>query len=209
MIWILIVILTVLGSATAVGYAMNSRRRALPSGGGQRALPAGDSDKLFERDMRDLRVGDVLTIDGKDFLCEGRIDYDEDGHRWIGARIVDGSDVRWLVVGIERAGTSPTRLMTVDPAVEMSGYPPEAINVGEVRYTLDKRGTATSKLTGDVGGLGSLKADRPESHVERCRWWLYSAPGQDSLIVEQWGADYRVLRGTKVNDGTIDLIPGS
>ena len=130
-------------------------------------------------------------------------------HVTAGARIVDGSDVKWLVVGIERAGNAPTRLMTVDPTVEMSGYPPEAIVAGEVRYTLDKRGTATAKLTGDVGGLGALKADRPEGHVERCRWWVYSAPGEDSMIVEQWGTDYRVLRGVKVNEGTIDLIPGS
>jgi hypothetical protein len=208
MIWILLVILTVLGSTAAVGYAVSARRRALP-GGGMRALPAGNGDKLIERGLRDLRVNDVVTIDSKDFLCEGRVDYDEDGHRWIGGRIVDGKDVRWLVVGIERAGTAPTRLMTVDPAVDMSGYPPEAIVAGEVRFTLDKRGTATCKLTGDLAGLGALKGDRPDGSVERCRWWLYSAPGDDTLIVEQWGADYRVLRGAKVNDGTIDLIPGS
>lgn len=208
MIWILLVILTVLGSSAAVGYAVSARRRALP-GGGTRALPAGSGDKLIERGLRDLRVNDVVTIDSKDFLCEGRIDYDEDGHRWIGGRIVDGADVRWLVVGIERAGTAPTRLMTVDAAIDMSGYPPEAIVAGEARFTLDKRGTATCKLTGDVGGLGALKGDRPDGSVERCRWWLYSAPGDDTLIVEQWGADYRVLRGAKVNEGTIDLIPGS
>jgi hypothetical protein len=208
-IYVLLIILTVLGSAAAVGYAVSARRRALPAGGGQRALPAGNGDKLFERGLRDLRIGDVVTIDGKDYLCEGRIDYDEDGHRWIGSRIVDGSDVRWMVVGIERAGTAPARLMTVDPAIDMSGYPPEAIVAAEVRFTLDKRGTATCKLAGDVGGLGSIKADRPDGHVERCRWWLYSAPGDDTLIVEQWGADYRVLRGTKINEGTIDLIPGS
>jgi hypothetical protein len=210
MIWILLVVLTVLGSAAAVGYAVNGRRRALAAGPSQRALPSGvNTDKLIERGLRDLRVGDVLTIDGKDYLAEGIIEYDEDGHRWLGGRVVDGSDVRWLIVGIERAGTAPTRLMAVDNAAEMSGYPPEAIVAGEVRYTLDKRGTATCKLTGDVGGLGALKADRPPGHVERCRWWLYGAPGDDSLIVEQWGADYRVLRGKKTNEGTIDLIPGS
>ena len=208
MIWVLLVILTVLGSAAAVGYAASAKRRALP-GGGTRALPAGSGDKLIERGLGDLRIGDVLTIDAKDFLCEGRIDYDEDGHRWIGSRIVDGADVRWLVVGIERAGTAATRLMTVDTAIDMSGYPPEAIVAGDVRYTLDKRGTATCKLAGDVGGIGSIKNDRPDGHVERCRWWLYSAAGDDTLIVEQWGADYRVLRGAKVSEGTIDLIPGS
>jgi hypothetical protein len=209
MIWILLVVLTVLGSAAAVGYAVSSRRRELAAGPSTRALPSGDVDKLIERGLRDLRVGDVLTIDGKDYLAEGIIEYDEDGHRWLGGRVVDGSDVRWLVVGIERAGTAPTRLMAIDPSVEMSGYPPEAIVAGETRFTLDKRGTATCKLTGDVGGLGSLKADRPPGHVERCRWWLYGAPGDDTLIVEQWGADYRVLRGKKTDEGTMDLIPGS
>ena len=51
--------------------------------------------------------------------------------------------------------------------------------------------------------------DLVAAHVERCRWWLYSAPGEDTLIVEQWGADYRVLRGKKVSEATIDLMPGS
>jgi hypothetical protein len=81
--------------------------------------------------------------------------------------------------------------------------------IGAVRYTLDKRGTATCSLKGDVGPLGASMKDRPEGHTERCRWWLYSAPGDDTMVVEQWGSDYRVLRGKKVGDSTIELMPGS
>ena len=45
-------------------------------------------DTLLERTIRDLRVDDVLTIDGADYLCEGMINYDEDGHRCpVGAHI--------------------------------------------------------------------------------------------------------------------------
>jgi hypothetical protein len=207
-IWVLLVLLTVLGGAAAVGIAVNERRKSLPGGKDQKALPAA-GDKLLERTVRDLRVDDVLTLDGKDFLCEGLIAYDEDGHRWIGGRIVDGGDVKWLVVGIERASSSSTRLLTQDDSTPISGYPPEALVIGEVRYALDKRGAATCQLFGDVGGLGALKKDRPEGHVERCRWWLYSAPGDDTLLVEQWGSDYRMLRGKKIGDGMVELIPGS
>jgi len=206
-IWILLVLLTVVGGVMAVGSA--SRKKALP-GGAPKALPSGASgDKLLERTVRDLRVDDVLTIDGKDFLCEGLVSYDEDGHRWIGGRVVDGADVKWLLVGIERASASSTRLLAQDESMPITGYPPEALVVGEVRYVLDKRGTATCQLFGDLGSLGSLKKDRPEGHVERTRWWLYSAPGDDTLLVEQWGADYRLLRGKKVGEGTVELIPGS
>jgi hypothetical protein len=208
--WILLVLLAVLGGAAAVGVAASAKRKQLSGGGGGSAkmLPA-IGDKLLERTVRDLRVDDVLTIDGKDYLCEGLIAYDEDGHRWTGGRIVDGGEVTWLVIGIERAAASSTRLLKQDEATSITGYPPEALVVGDVRYALDKRGAATCQLYGDVGGLGALKKDRPEGHVERCRWWLYSAPGDDTLIVEQWGADYRMLRGKKVVEGTIDLMPGS
>jgi hypothetical protein len=205
-IWILLVVLTVVGGVAAVGIAAGDRKKQLAAPG-QKALPA--ADKALERGVRDLRVGDVLTIDGRDFLCEGSISYDEDGHRWRAGRCVDGKDVRWLVIGIERTGTTATRLLTQDETMPITGYPPEAIVIGDIRYVLDKRGTATCELRGDLGALGDLKKDRPEGHVERCRWWLYSAPGEDTLIVEQWGADYRLLRGTKIVEGTIDLIPGS
>lgn len=208
MIWFLLVLLTVIGGVAAVGMAVNERRKSLPDGGTSRALPAA-GDKLLERTVRDLRVDDVLTIDGKDFLVEGMINYDEDGHRWTCARVVDGGDVKWLLAGIERAGGSAMRLLAQDDGTQIAGYPPEVLVIGEVRYALDKRGAATCALHGDLGQLGALKKDRPDGHVERARWWLYSAPGDDTLLLEQWGSDYRVLRGKKIGEGTIELIPGS
>jgi hypothetical protein len=207
-IWILLVLLTVIGGAVAVGIAANERRKVLAGGDSPRALPAA-GDKLLERTVRDLRVDDVLTIDGKDFLVEGMINYDEDGHRWAGARVVDGSDVKWLIVGIERTGAGSIRLLTQDETTQIAGYPPEVLVIGEVRYALDKRGAATCALSGELGPLGALKKDRPDGHVERARWWLYSAPGDDTVLLEQWGSDYRVLRGKKVGECTIELIPGS
>lgn len=206
--WILFVLLVVLGGAGVVAIAANERRRKALPASSTATLPAGGADRLLERTLRDLRVQDVVTIDGRDYLCEGMVSYDEDGHRWAGGRLVDGNDSRWLIIGIERTGAGTPHWMEVDPT-PMTGYPPEALVLGDVRYTLDKRGTATCKLTGDVGGLGNLKQNRPENHVERCRWWLYSAPGEDSLLVEQWGNDYRLLRGKKTDAATIDLIPGS
>lgn len=209
MLWILIVVLLVVGGVSAVGVAA-SRRKQLPGGGSaQKQLPAGTGGDLKERTVRELRVGDVLTIDGKDFICEGAVNYDEDGHRWVAGRCVDAADVRWVMVGLERTGSSATRLLSLDEQTQVSGYPPEALVIGDLRYALDKRGTATCQLRGDVGPLGLAGKDRPEGHTERCRWWLYSAPGDDTMVIEQWGSDYRVLRGKKVGDSTIELMPGS
>ncbi len=210
MLFVLLIMLLVVGGAVTAGgvmYLNEKRRRGLPSAD-MKALGSGDGP-LIERTVRDLRVGDVLMMDGKDFLVEGVVSYDEDGHRWKAARLVDASDVQWMIVGLERAGTSAVRLMHVDSDTEIAGYPPEALVIGTVRYSLDKRGTATCKLAGDVGQLAGGKGSHPESAVERCRWWLYNAAGDDTLVLEQWGADFRVLRGRKVSPDTIDLIPGS
>jgi hypothetical protein len=208
---LVLMLLIVVGSAATVGGAMyvNEKRKRLGGGSSPKALPGAPGDRMIERTIRELRVGDVLTLDARDFLVEGTIAYDEDGHRWTGARIADGGDVRWLVVGIERVGASAVRLLAHDEENEVTGYPPETIVIGETRYALDKRGTATCKLSGDVGHLTGVKDKRPEGHVERCRWWLYGGAGDDTLVLEQWGSDYRMLRGKKVSPDTIDLIPGS
>jgi len=200
-----LMLLVVVGGAATFGGVMyaSERRRRLGGSRAPAALAAGDSP-VVERTIRNLRVGDVLTIDGRDFLVEGTIGYDEDGHRWTGARVVDGADCRWLVVGIERVGSSPVRLLTHDAENEVSGYPPETIVIGEQRYALEKRGTATCKLSGDLGTLGA-GGDK----VARCRWWLYNGAGDDTLVLEQWGDDFRTLRGKRVAPATIDLIPGS
>lgn len=210
MLFVLLILLLVVGGAVTAGgvmYLNEKRRRGLPSGD-NKLLPAGDGS-LIERTVRDPRVGDVLTMDGKDFLVEGVVSYDEDGHRWKAARLVDASDVLWMVVGLERAGTSPVRLLRADDETEIAGYPPEALLIGTIRYALDKRGTATCKLAGDVGQLAGGKGTRPDNAVERCRWWLYNAAGDDTLVLEQWGSDFRLLRGHKISPDTIDLIAGS
>ncbi len=209
MIWILLVVLTVLGGTAAVRIATNERKKLPAATPKQLSGGGSDTTSLRERGIGEVRVDDIVTIDSKDYLCEGVINYDEDGHRWVAARCVDDKVVKWLVVGLERSGAHSTRLLEQDAETHITGYPPEALVVGELRYALDKRGTATCELRGDVGGLGDLKKDRPEGHVERCRWWLYSAPGDDTLVVEQWGSDYRVLRGNKVGDGVIELMQAS
>lgn len=204
---ITIMIVALIATATAGGLAFMQRRRELPGSSGVKALPGGSEGKLLERTIRDLRSGDVLTYDGRDYLIEGVVHYDEDGHRWCSGRMVDGDDKRWLVVGMERGGSLVVRMMKEAADVEIEGFPPEVLLVGEHRFALDKRGTATARMTGDTG-LGTGQAEGIES-VERCRWWLYDTPGDATMIVEQWGNTFRVLRGDKIGPGLIDLIPGS
>ena len=62
-------------------------------------------------------------------------------------------------------------------------------------------------MSGETGLIHNQHASA--DLVERCRWWLYDTPGDDTLIVEQWGNAFRVLRGVKLSSALIEMIPGS
>lgn len=194
------------GAATTVGGALfvARRRHALP-GGAIRQLGSGD---LQERGFSELLVGDIVQYSGQDFLVEGVINYDEAGHRWLMANLVDGDDARWLLVGLDRTGRSSKRLLRPTTAVELSSYPPEVLFIDAERYSFDKRGTATTSLTGNTGTLGGTN-ESASGKSHRCRWWNYSAPGDKALLIEQWGDDYRALVGETVLDSEIEMMPGS
>ncbi|WP_428265129.1 DUF4178 domain-containing protein [Haliangium sp.] len=201
----ILLIVTIAGG----GIIWAQRRRELPGGRARPALPSGvpGGDRLLERTARDLRTGDVITYDGRDFVVEGVIAYDEEGHRWRAGRLVDGSDECWLVVGLERGGSLTMRYMTGAPDIDVAGMPPEVLVAGEDRYSLDKRGTATAHVQGQTGL--AVRAEAGSGSAERCRWWLYDGPGDGTVIVEQWGGEYRVLRGTKIRPDAVELMPGS
>jgi len=208
-----IIALLILGAATVAGgtlaYASQRRRELGGRTSGAPLLTDGQGE-LVERGIDQLRVGDVLQLDSRDFLVEGVVAYDEDGHRWSAARIVDASDVRWVVVGLGRAGSrASVRMLRVDPEIELSGYPPESIDAGGIRFALENRGTASANLDGDLGDLPGRRGEAGLETVERCRWWRYEGPGSDTLVVEQWGGEYRALRGERLGDGAFELIPGS
>ncbi len=210
---LVIALLAIVGGAVVVGGGMIalSRRaeRALPSGNDDlKLLGDGRAPDLVERGFKDIRVGDVVQYEARDWLVEGVIEYDEDGHRWRGARLVDGSDEGWLLVGLERGGSARLRLMKEDPEVHITGYPPEKLVTRGATFTQETRGTATARVTGDAGDLPGTDEAGPDS-VLRCRWWRYETPGQKALVVEQWGGLYRVLSGDILKNIDIELMPGS
>jgi hypothetical protein len=208
---LLIAILIIAGAATVVGGGLlwsAQRRKALERGASAPRLLGSDGPRLLERGIRDMRPGDVVQQGGRDWVVEGVLHYDEDGHRWVTGRLIDVQDTRWMVVGMDRIGSTSVRVMQSEESVDLGGYPPEALEVGGKRYQLERRGTATVKIVGDAGAVPGGKDLAPES-VLRCRWWRYQAAGPDCLLVEQWGGDFRVLRGVTVPDDDVDLMPGS
>ena len=212
---ILIALFLLAGVITAVGSSIAlAQRRALHSGKRPHALPpaaSGEEAPAGERRLQDLRPGDIVSCDGVDHIVEGVIGYREEAHCWVAGRLSDGDDIRWLVVGLKRGDPAALYLLDEDGDIDTGGHPPEMIVVGQTRYRLDTRGTATAERRGNTG-IGQVKATsgkRAPALSERCRWWLYETPGAATLVVEQWGEVYRALRGQKLTPTMVELLPGT
>jgi hypothetical protein len=209
---LIIALLAIVGAATVVsgGLVVLARRteRQLAASDERRRLTDGRGEAALERGVEDVRVGDIVQRNGRDYLVEGVAEYDEDGHRWRAARLIDGRDENWLMVGLERGGNATLRWLSEDPSIDVAGYPPERITAAGIAFAQRGRGTATVRIAGDTGALASARTETPDS-VLRCRWWRYEAAGTGALVVEQWGTLFRALRGTSLRSDEVELIPAS
>src|SRR4051794_3737622 len=92
--WIIIGLLALV-TGGFVAARVNRPRRVQPQ------LPGTDGHAgLLERTLKDVRPNDVVQHGGHDFLVEGVIQYDEDGHGWRLARMMDGGNETWLLAGL-------------------------------------------------------------------------------------------------------------
>jgi Domain of unknown function (DUF4178) len=203
MLWILIGVVA-MASGGFIAY------RAGRAKGIETALPAagGGSRLLLERTIKDVRVDDIVQHGGKDWLVEGIVTYDEDGHTWRAARCIDAPDERWWLIGLERIGMTTVRLMARAKGLALSGYPPETLTYEGVSYKLQQRGTATTVLMGQFSDIPGVKGVARNVSL-RCRWWRYGAAGEKTLLVEQWGEDYVALVGEQVKPEDVDLLSAS
>jgi len=208
---LIIALLAVVGAGAVVWGGLNvlahRTDRQLPDGG-RKQLTDGSAQGLLERTIRDVRVGDIIQHGGADYLVEGVVAYDEDGHTWRGARLVDGRNVKWLLIGLERGGAVSLRMLAEDHDTHISGYPPANLIAGGTSFSQEMRGTANATVAGDAGSLPGTNASGTDS-VMRCRWWRYETAGNQALVVEQWGGMYRVLRGEMLRSDDLELMPGS
>jgi hypothetical protein len=158
-----------------------------------------------ERTEAELRKGDIIQHDDSDFVVEGVIRYEEDGHRWIAGRLIDGDKERWLWIDPE--GRPAVQLLALTRDTDLSGRPPDAVLIGGIRYALKRRGNANAAFDGNVGEISDHRGDG--GNVIRCQFWLYGGAGTDTLIVERWGDQTRVLVGQELIPGVYEFLPGS
>jgi hypothetical protein len=149
-----------------------------------------------------IRLHDVLSLSGRDYIVVGLISVELASQTSIVARATDGADVLWVESppGLGPDAT-PDRLLvlrTIDD-LELAAPPPESISYRGFPYLLRRAGRATLTVSGEV----------PERAAGVTQMWRYRTAGDRHLQIEEEGGRLLMLAGEAVHRGMIDLLPGS
>ncbi|MCP9799920.1 DUF4178 domain-containing protein [Synechococcus sp. RedBA-s] len=135
---------------------------------------------LQERTLFDLRTGDIVQADGRDWVVEDRLLYDEEGFQWLEYLLRDGSEGRWLCVceddwlevsWLEQGPAELARQLDQQPLPF-----PGTINWEGVTYQLKEQGRASVTST-------SRAMNR---RLSGCRFGDYEGPDGLVLFLERW-----------------------
>ena len=147
---------------------------------------------------RALKVKDVLSYLGRDYLVEGVLSYKIDGKTRQLARVVDGAAVLWVEPVTDDLHD---RLLLFSEVTDLAigTPPPESISYRGGTFVPRLTGRATVDVSGDVGA-------RRAGTVEV---WRYRAASDLFLQIELGPSGRTVLFGESVHQGMIDVLSPS
>ena len=143
-----------------------------------------------------LRLRDIVSYQGKDYVVEGLLTYRLGGKVLRLARVVDGATVRWVEPLVD---DSDDRLLILDEfaGLDLSTPPPASISHQGKTYLPKLSGQATVEVAGKV----------PDRLAGSCEVWRYRAAGDVFLQIERWSDRTVTLAGESVHKDMVDILP--
>lgn len=201
MMLVLIVMMIVISGVSFFFFmqARKAERQQLPPGyAGGTFTPAGQlpGPSRGGNNLMNLRLNDIISYFGTDYMIEGRLNYWEDGYTWITYMLVDGDDVKWLAV--EEDDRLEVSMWEEIKDLRLSAPLPEFIDYAGERYRMNERGTARVNQQGKTGSKTGLQME----------YFQYESDEGDEISVEKWGGDIEVSRGKEINPVALEIFPG-
>ncbi|ASC73943.1 hypothetical protein XM38_049170 [Halomicronema hongdechloris C2206] len=155
------------------------------------------ASRLRQPSLFDLLIGDIVQYEGRDWVVEGKLFYDDEGFTWLEYMLQDGDDIRWL--SVEEDDLVEVALSLSVSSLDINTLPPpQKLEFEGDTYECVESGSAQMRRE------GSLR--RP--NVERCRYYDYEGPGHKVLAVEDWDGDIEVTAGRVIRPNSLTLLPG-
>ncbi|MDM7952842.1 MAG: DUF4178 domain-containing protein [Cyanobium sp. CZS 25K] len=170
----------------------------------RRARLRRSAPRLLGRTLFTLTTGDIVQYDGRDWVVEDRLLYDDDGFQWLEYLLRDGTDGRWLSV-CEDDWLEVSWLEDA-PAADLEGLTvdfPDHLHCRGQLYRLKETGRASVTAAMRVMNRRLLG----------CRYGDYEGEDGRVLSLERWeeGKDPgppELSLGRRIDPAAPRLLPG-
>jgi hypothetical protein len=143
-----------------------------------------------------LRLRDILSYQGRDYVVEGLLTYRLGGKVYRLARVVDADTVLWVEPLADDADDRLLILQEV-PGLDLQTPPPSTISHLGKSFLPKLSGAATVEVAGKV----------PDRLAGACEVWRYRAAGDVFLQIERWSDRTVTLTGESVHKDMVDILP--
>jgi type II secretory pathway pseudopilin PulG len=153
------------------------------------------------RDLRasaqGLKLSDVVNFEGRDFVVQGSIHYNQDGSTWEDHLLVDGTTKRWLSVEDDEGLQITLWEKLVDPDLQPGE---KRILYGGSTYVLEEQGHASFTTEGETGTATSGRYEYADYEADEKR-----------LSFERYGEDsgWELATGRVIPEAALDIYPSS
>lgn len=156
----------------------------LPSGGGG-------------NELLNLKINDIVSYFGTDYIIQGRLNYWEDGYTWVTYMLEDGDEVQWL--SVEEDDRLEVSMWEEVDDLHVSNPPPEFLEYRGQRFRMTERGEARVNKQGSTG---------QRKNGLNVKYYEYEGDGEEMISVELWGGEVDVSVGREIRPATLDILPG-
>jgi hypothetical protein len=155
------------------------------------------SNEVEERNLFNLKIGDIITYDLEDYELVSKLTYNDSGYRWFAYQMISGNETKWLSVEMDdelELGIYEKVSLTLEKPL------PKTIQYDGVNYTLDESGTA--QVIGE--GRGQNVNGKSLQYADYC-----DDTEEQFISVEVWGSEVEVSKGYEIDEYEIKVIAGS
>ena len=125
----------------------------------------------LERNIFNLQIGDIVQYMSRDWVVEGKLNYNVGGYIWFEYLLQDNNDIRWLSVDeddrVEVAFLEPTNQL------EVSQTPPKQLTFADRTYRRVDSGIAKMTRVGTT----------LRKTAERCEYFDYQGSDDNVLSI--------------------------
>lgn len=178
---------------------MENQQQLPPGYGGGGFTPANRqlTNDSPSSTLTNLRINDIVSYFGTDYLVEGRLNFWEDGYTWTTYMLVDGDEVKWLAV--EEDDMLEVSLWEEVEDLHLREPLPETIDYRGLHFRMTERGQARVNQQGRTKNKSGLNVD----------YYEYEAQGDDAMLsVEKWASSIEVSIGHEIRPSVLDILPG-